>query len=44
MKKDFVTITPDTGSNNETLTFTAETNTGNARSTIVNISGGGGNI
>lgn len=41
MKKDFITVTPDSGSGNTTITVVANENTGNARSTPITISGGG---
>ena len=39
--KDFVTYTPNTGSNNGTVSVTVSSNTGEARNVILNISGGG---
>lgn len=41
MKKNFVTVTPDTGSNNGSLSVTADENTSDARSEIIAVSGGG---
>ena len=41
MKKDFITVTPDNGSGNKTVTVIADPKQGNARSTKVTISGGG---
>lgn len=40
MKKDFLTITPDSGGS-QAVTVKASPNTGNARSTTITISGGG---
>lgn len=41
MKKDFLTITPDSGRGSQAVTVKASPNTGNARSTTITISGGG---
>lgn len=41
MKKDFLTITPDSGGGSQAVTVKASPNTGNARSTTITISGGG---
>lgn len=41
MKKGFITVTPDSGTGNATITVSAEKNTGNARSSSITISGGG---
>lgn len=41
MQKDFITVTPDSGSGNRTVTVAAEENTGNSRSSSIAISGGG---
>lgn len=41
MKKDFLTITPDSGGGSQEVTVKASANTGNARSTTITISGGG---
>lgn len=41
MKKNFVTVTPDTGSNNGSLSVTADENTSDARSEIIAVSGEG---
>lgn len=41
MKKSFVTVTPDNGNNNGSLSVTADANTGGARSEIITIEGGG---
>lgn len=41
MKKDFLTITPDSGEGSQAVTVKASPNTGNARSTTITISGGG---
>ena len=43
MKKDFVTVTPDTGNGDKTLSFVADANSGNARETSISIAGGGNN-
>lgn len=40
MQKDFITVTPDSGSGNRTVTVAAEENTGNSRSSSIAISGG----
>lgn len=40
MKKSFVTVTPDNGSNNGSLSVTADANTDDARSEIITIKGG----
>lgn len=42
MKKDFLTITPDSGMGSQAVTVKASPNTGNARSTTITISGEGG--
>ena len=39
--KDFIEFTPSTGSNNATINVTASNNSSSARSTTLNISGGG---
>ena len=41
MKKDFLTITPDSGGRSQEVTVQAGANYGNARSTTITISGGG---
>lgn len=41
MQKDFLTITPDSGRGSQEVTVKASTNTGNARSTTITISGKG---
>lgn len=41
MQKDFLTITPDSGSGSQEVTVKASPNTGIARSTTITISGGG---
>lgn len=41
MKKDFIDVSPDTGSNNGKLSVVASKNTGAERSTSVTVSGGG---
>jgi hypothetical protein len=41
MKKDFLTITPDSGGGSQEVTVKASANVGNARSTTITISGGG---
>lgn len=41
MKKDFITVTPDSGTGNGTVIVTADQNTGNARDSSISISGGG---
>ena len=41
MQKDFLTITPDSGRGSQAVTVKASSNTGNARSTTITISGGG---
>lgn len=41
MKKDFVTVTPDTGNGDKALSFVADANSGNARETSISIIGGG---
>lgn len=41
MKKDFVTVTPDTGSGDKALSFVTDANPGNARETSISIEGGG---
>lgn len=40
MKKDFITVTPDSGNGTATVTVAAAQNTGNARSSSIIISGG----
>ena len=42
MKKDFIDVSPDTGSNNGKLSVVASKNTGTERSTSVTVSGGRG--
>lgn len=42
MQKDFLTITPDSGGGSQEVTVQAGANYGNARSTTITISGGGG--
>lgn len=42
MKKDFVEVTPASGSNNGSFDVTCDENTGNARSTVITVEGGGG--
>lgn len=42
MKKDFVEVANDSGSNNGSFDIVCEQNSGNERSTILTISGGGG--
>lgn len=39
MKKDFVEVTPVSGSNNESFDVVCEQNSGNERSTILTVSG-----
>lgn len=41
MKKDFVEITPASGSNNGSFNVVCDENTGDARSTIITVGGGG---
>lgn len=41
MKKDFITVTPDSGNGTATVTVAADQNTGNARNSSISISGGG---
>lgn len=41
MKKNFVTVTPDTGRNNGSLSVTVDENTGDARSEIITVAGEG---
>lgn len=41
MKKDFLTITPDSGGGTTNITVAADQNQGNARSAQITISGGG---
>lgn len=41
MKKDFLTITPDSGMGSQEVTVRAGANYGDARSTTITISGGG---
>ena len=41
MKKDFITATPNTGSENGTVNVKADENTGDIRSTSITITGGG---
>lgn len=43
MKKDFIVVTPDSGTGNATITIAAEQNTGDARTSQLTISGGGMN-
>lgn len=43
MKKSFVTVTPDNGNNNGSLSVTADANNDDARSEIVTVAGGGDN-
>lgn len=43
MKKDFIVVTPDSGTGNATITIAAEQNTGDARTSKLTISGGGMN-
>lgn len=40
MKKDFVTVTPDTGNGDKVLSFVADANSGDARETLISITGG----
>lgn len=42
MKKDFVEVTPASGSNNGSFDVTCDENTGNTRSTVITVKGGGG--
>lgn len=41
MKKDFVEVTPASGSNNGSFDVTCDENTGDARSTVITVGGGG---
>lgn len=41
MKKSFVTVTPDSGSNNGSLSVTADANSDSDRSEIITVAGGG---
>lgn len=41
MKKDFVEVTPASGSNNGSFDVTCDKNTGNTRSTVITVEGGG---
>lgn len=41
MKKDFLTITPDSGEGSQEVTVAVPANTGNARSSTITIRGGG---
>lgn len=41
MKKDFVEVTPASGSNNGSFDVTCDENTGNTRSTVITVKGGG---
>lgn len=41
MKKDFMTITPDSGGGSQEVTVAVPANTGNARSSTITIQGGG---
>lgn len=43
MKKDFVEVTPASGSNNSSFDVTCDENTGAARSTVITVEGGGVN-
>lgn len=43
MKKDFVEIANDSGTNNGSFDVVCEQNSGNERSTILTVSGGRGN-
>lgn len=43
MKKDFITVTPDSGTGNATITVSTEQNAGDARSIQLTVSGGGMN-
>lgn len=43
MKKDFVEVTPASGSNNGSFDVTCDENTGNTRSTVITVEGGGVN-
>lgn len=40
MNKDFITVTPDTGSGSKTVTVSVSENTGDQRSSSLKISGG----
>lgn len=42
MKKDFVEVTPASGSNNGSFDVTCDENTGDVRSTVITVEGGGG--
>lgn len=41
MKKDFVTVTPDSASGNGSLSVVADKNYSAARSTVISVTGGG---
>lgn len=41
MKKDFVIVTPDTGSGDKALSFVADVNPDNTRETSISIAGRG---
>jgi hypothetical protein len=41
MKKDFVEVTPASGSNNGSFDVTCDENTGGARSTVITVGEGG---
>lgn len=40
MEKNFITVTPDSGNNDGSLSVTAGNNTGNARSEVITVAGG----
>ena len=40
-EKDFITVTPDSGDGNETITVQADANASSERTSVVTISGGG---
>lgn len=40
MQKDFITVTPDSGAGNKTVTVSASKNASSARSTSLSINGG----
>lgn len=40
MEKNFITVTPDNGNNNGSLSVTAGNNTGDARSEVITVAGG----
>lgn len=40
MKKNFITVTPDGGNNDGSLSVTVGNNTGDARSEIITVAGG----